>query len=463
MKRIILPLFFAVCCLFGCSNRQPVTPVEQRLLYTPEVAAQYQVDSEWWKIYKDEQLNKLIATALKRNLDYARSAVAINRALYQANLLGADLFPKFSGKGEASTNKNMNSKESSVRTFGGELAVRYEVDLWRKLADTATAGEWEYKATVEDRAAARLALVNNIIDAYFNIAYLDAAILVTKGNISNYERIQQLLRIKYTNGKVDALEPEQSYQSVLAAKNKLIDLEIQHKTTMQSLRILLNLNPDTPLEVAFPDLLAMSTHTMELDVPMAVLANRPDLKAAEYRFQKAFKDVQAARKAWYPSITLNTALRFSSDSARTMFDVPFTFGSVSMNFPFLDWNTVKWNLKISETDYDKEKINFEEIITRALNEVDSAFFQYKKFEKTSVNTKNKLDADIKIANYYKVRYDVGKSELSDWLNALNTTSESQILLLQNRYQTIKYQNIVYKALTGRFKLEKIVKVSNANH
>ncbi len=418
--------------------------------YTPEIAEQYQSDQEWWKIYNDEQLNRLVASALERNVDYARSTVAINRALYQANLLGADLLPKFSGSSEASTNKNIHSGESSVRTFGGELAMRYEVDLWRKLADTATAGEWEYKATIEDRVAAKLALVNNLIDAYFNLAYLDAAILVTKENISNYERIQQLLKAKYTYGKVDALEPEQAYQSVLAAKNKLIDLEIQHKVTSQAFHILLNLNPDAPLEVTFPDLLVMNSYTLNLDIPMAVLANRPDLKAAEYRFQKAFKDVQAAQKGWYPSITLSAILNSSSDSARTMFNAPFTLGSVLVNLPFLQWNTVKWNLKISEADYDKEKFNFEESIMLALNEVDSAFFQYKKFGQASANTKNKYAADLKISDYYKARYNAGKSELSDWLNALNTASESQILLLQTYYQTLKWQNMAYKAMAGRY-------------
>lgn len=79
---------------------------------------------------------------------------------------------------------------------------------------------------------------------------------------------------------------------------------------------------------------------------MAVLANRPDLIAAEYRFQKAFKDVRAAQKAWYSSISLGAMLSSSSDSVHTMFDVPFTRGMLSINLPFLQWNAVKWNIKI---------------------------------------------------------------------------------------------------------------------
>lgn len=89
----------------GCAGRPPAEPVGQRLGYTPELANQYQVDSEWWKIYDDEQLNRLVATALSNNTDYAKTAVRINRALYQANLIGADLLPSFSANADASATK----------------------------------------------------------------------------------------------------------------------------------------------------------------------------------------------------------------------------------------------------------------------------------------------------------------------------------------------------------------------
>lgn len=322
--------------------------------------------------------------------------------------------------------------------------------MWRKLADAASAQEWEYQATAEDRAAAKLTLINNVADAYFNLAYLEAAIHETRESIVNYEKILEVIRARFRYGKVDSLEPEQAAQSLLAARNSLIDLEVQRKTTLQTLLLLLNLGPDASLPLTFPDLLALSSPEVDLEVPLAVLANRPDLKAAEYRLQRAFKDVRAAQKEWYPTITLGAAVNSSSDRARTMFDVPFASGMVSLNLPFLQWNTVKWNVKISEADYDEVKLDFEASITTALNEVDTAWFQYRKSGETLRNTAEKHEHDVKISAYYKSRYDLGAGELSDWLSALNTAVESQLVLLQSRYQVLRYENTIYKAMAGRY-------------
>lgn len=442
-------LILIFCITSGCASRPPAEAVDQRLGYTPALAGQYRVDEEWWKIYADEQLDRLVLTALDNNTDYAKTAVRINRALYQANLLGADLLPAFSAGADASATKNTKTGKT-VRSFSGESAVKYEVDLWRKLADAASAQEWEYRATEEDRASARLALVNNVVDGYFNLAYLEGAIAETRQRIVNYEKILEVVTFRFRYGKVDGIEPEQAAQSLLAARNSLIDLEMQRKTGMQTLLLLLNLAPDAALQLTFPDLLTLKTPEVDLDVPLAVLANRPDLKAAEYRLQRAFKNVRATQKEWYPGITLGASLSSSSDKARTMFDVPFAMGMVSLNLPFLQWNTVKWNVKISEADYDEVKLDFEAGITTALNEVDTAWAQYLMAGDLSRNMAKKHEHDVKISGYYKTRYELGAGELSDWLNALNTAMESQLSLLQSRYQVLRYENAIYKAMAGRY-------------
>lgn len=438
-----------LCTATGCSNRLPAEPLEKRLGYTSEMRIQYQVEESWWVIYKDEQLNGLISTALQNNLDYAQSAVRINRAMYQANSIGVDLLPKFTAVSETSSTQDIHSG-TSERRFSSEFSVSYEVDLWRKLSDSAAAKKWEYEATVEDRAAAKLALINNVVDVYFSLAYLDMALKITRQNIANYEKILEIITAKYQYGKISGLEPEQAAQSLLAAKNNLIDFEVQQQSGLQNLRILLNLEPAAPLEIIYPDILSVQVPEVNLDIPLAVLANRPDLKAAQYRLQSAFKNVQAAQKAWFPQITLGAAIGSESNSHNTMFDMPFVSSLAKITLPFLQWNMIKWNIKISEAEYDEVKLNFEKVLNSALNELNLAFFQYRKAEETYQNIFRKHEHDVRINQYYRVRYDSGASELSDWLNSLNTATGSQLDMLKNRYLVIKHENIIYKSIVGRY-------------
>lgn len=453
MRNNVTAFFFIpviALSLVGCATRQfTELNLNERLQYSQEINQQYHIDSQWWTIYNDVLLNQLVETALENNLDLAKSTIAINQALYQANILGTDLVPSFSSGLRASTSKNIKTSDSSTQSFSGNVSISYEVDLWNKLRDSINAQEWEHKATIEDKQLTQLTLINNVIDSYYQLAYLNDAIIETENNIKNYKKINELTKIQYQYGKVDSNAMTQTSQALLSAENSLLDLQNQQKTTEQTLRNLLNYQPADLLNIQYPDILAITIPDVNLDIPLAVLANRPDLRAAEFRLQKAFKNLNASEKQWYPTITIGGAIDSSSDKFKTTFDVPFTSGNISINLPFLQWNKVKWNIKLSESAYENSLIDFEQSITTALNEVDTYYYLYQKTKTTLANTEKKHQTDLKNSEYYKIRYEYGAAELSDWLSAINTANSSKLTLINTNYQLIKYSNMIYKAMGGR--------------
>ncbi len=435
----------------GCAHvSRPERNLAERLEYDAAIKARYQLDSEWWKTHNDEQLNRLVDRALAANLDLARAAITVNRALFQAKLLAADLVPTFSGGLDASARKNIRTGGPSTRSVGGDVGVSYELDLWRRVADAVSAQEWEYRATVEDRESARLALVSGVVDAYYQLAYLNDALAATELNLKNYRTIETTIQAKYQAGKVDAVEPAQARQAVLNCQNTLLDFQTQHKTAEQTLRNLLNLKPDQPLGLTGPTLTGLELPELDLNIPLSVLANRPDLKAAEFRVEGAFKNVQEAEKAWLPAITLNSAISSAGNSFRNAFNAPIASGAVSISLPFLDWSRVLYSLRISETDFESIRLDFEQTLTTALNEVDTYYYTYDQSRRTLENTRRKYVYDYRISTYYQDRYQAGAGELSDWLSALNTTNSSRLAALSALYQTLQYENMVYKALAGRY-------------
>ncbi|MFD1259285.1 toxin/drug exporter TdeA [Entomomonas asaccharolytica] len=452
-KLLILPLILSSLVMGCATTNNPDQQLQQRLQLTQQVIDRYQIDTNWWTIYGDNELNKLIELALTNNIDFAQSAINVNRALYQANLIGEDLVPSFSGGTSGSASKNIKHGGDSNRNVSGNLSLSYELDLWQKIADTASAKEWEYKATVQDLETARLSLINSVVDAYYQLVYLNEAIIVTEQSIKNYQQINELVSFKYQYGKVSALDPAQATQSVLSANNNLIDLKNQQKTAEQTLRNLLNLKPEDKLTINYPSLLGLTLPEVDLNVPLSVLANRPDLKAAEYRLEEASLNKQATDKSWYPTITLGAAINSSSDKVNTAFNVPFASGNVSIDLPFLQWNKVRWNIKLSEAEYESVRLSFEQSLTTALNEVDTYYYSYSRTKDTLANTEEKYKYDQQISQYYDDRYQQGAGEISDWLNALNTETNSKISLINNRYKLIQYENMLYKAMAGRYHVQ----------
>ena len=452
MKLInFIALILLVPLTAGCARvTYPEKDLAERLEYDAAARSRYRLDQDWWLIYNDPKLNRLVDQALKNNIDLAQAAVSVNRALYQANLISGDLVPSFSGGFDGSARKNIKEGGPSTRSVGGNLNLSYELDLWGRVADSVSAQQWEYIATVEDRETARLTLINSVADAYFNLAYLNDAIAAAELNLKNYRAIERTVSAKFQAGKVAAVEPAQARQSILNSENSLIDYRTQRKTAEQTMRNLLNLKPDEPLDLESLTLAKLKPPPLDLSVPLSVLANRPDLKAAEFRLQKAFKNVEVAEKAWLPSITLGAALSSSGSAFNTALNAPTASGTISINLPFLDWNTVLWNLRISEADFEKVRLDFEKSLTTALNEVDTYYYTFENARKTLENTRRKYAYDQRISDYYRDRYQAGAGELSDWLSALNTLNSSRLAALNELYRTIQYENMTCKAMAGRY-------------
>lgn len=443
-----LALALSACVVHSADQNLTLESTGQ-VMSAAETAERYDVNGNWWEIYQSPQLNALMAQALENNIDLKQAAISVNKALYQANILGADLVPSFSGSVGASTSKNLKTG-SHGNTFSSQLGLSYELDLWRKLSATADAQVWEYQATQQDMANTRLTLINNVADAYFNIAYLNEAIELAQKSLKQYQEINRIADAKFRYGRADSSQPTQAKQSLLSAQNNLISLKNSLDTQKQVLRNLLNLKPNEAIAADPAQYRLPSVKGVNLDVPITVLANRPDLRAAEYRLQSSLQSVEAQKRSWYPSITLGASLSTSSEKAKSTFNIPLLGGSATINLPFLNWQTMKWKDKTAQANFDSAKLNFEKALTTALNEVNTNYLAYQNAQAALNNQEQRYALDKKNSRYYQVRYQHGKNELKDWLEALNTEYSSAQNVLNQRYETLKYENMAYKAMAGRY-------------
>ncbi|WP_032092712.1 toxin/drug exporter TdeA [Necropsobacter rosorum] len=440
--------------LIGCANIDDSYKASQLdFQQYEELTKQYNIQENWWTLYRDPQLNRLVEQALANNKDLAKAAISVNSALYNANLVGADLVPSFSGSTTSSAQKNIKTGGNSTIVHKGALEVSYTLDLWRRLADAASAAEWTYAATAQDLENTRVSLINSVIVTYYQLAYLNDAIAVTNQTIDYYAQINRIMQNKLTQGVADSASTDQAQQSVLTARNTLISYQTQKKTAEQTLRNLLNLKPNDVLQVNYPHIMEVKNVGVNLNVPLSTIANRPDVKGYQYRLNSAFKDAKAMQKSWFPTVTLGGSLGSSGDKVNNAFNTPLAGGTLGISLPFLSWNTVKWNVKISEAAYETALVNFEQSITSALNDVDTNYFAYNQARQNLSNLQQTHDYNVRITQYYRNRYNAGISELKDWLNAANTEKSSQLSILNAKYSLIQSENAVYSSMGGYYSVK----------
>ena len=87
-----LALALSACAVHSADQNLTLESTGQ-VMSAAETAERYDVNGNWWEIYQSPQLNALMEQALANNVDLKQAAISVNKALYQANILGADLVP----------------------------------------------------------------------------------------------------------------------------------------------------------------------------------------------------------------------------------------------------------------------------------------------------------------------------------------------------------------------------------
>ncbi|MBC2883390.1 TolC family protein [Campylobacter sp. Marseille-Q3452] len=445
MKKISIIL--AALLLGGCAVTQINENYEQILL-KEDASADIKINREWWRGYNEPRLNELISLALKNNIDLAKSAVAVNKALAQAGVLQADLVPSFNANLGVETGKNIKTGGSWNESYKSGVSLSYEIDLWRKLANSADAAMWEVNATKYDLEAARLALINSVADAYFEVKYQKESINLYEKTLKNYEELEAIIKAKFELGKEEELSLKQVKSSVISAKNRILNAAKSLDAAEKTLRNLLNVRPEFDLNLS-GNLSDISPQGVNLNVPLYVIGARPDLQAAVSRIKEALLGVKVSEKNFYPSITVGAGLSGSGDSASEGLKLNFLSGNIAINLPFLNYSKLKSKLKISELEFETMKLNYAQTLTTALNEIDASYKNLQKDEAVLRNLNENLRNLSSISDIYKLKYDYGKTELKNYLEAQNSLLEGRISLIAQKYKILQDEIGIYKATAGK--------------
>lgn len=449
MRKILT--IIAVVFFSGCAATQINKNYEQILLdanASSNSTANFMLERDWWKGYNQPRLNELIELALKNNIDLAKSAIAVNKALAQAGVLQADLVPSFNANLGAETGKNIKTGGSWNESYKSGISLSYEIDLWRKLASSADAAIWEANATKYDLEAARLALVNSVAERYFEILYQKESVNLYKILLQNYKQLETVARAKFELGKEEELNLKQIKSSILSAQNRILNAQKSIDAAERTLQNLLNERPGFELN-SDGGLSEVSPQGVNLNVPLYVIGARPDLQAAIARIKEALLNVHSSEKSFYPSVTLGAGLSGGGNSASDAFSLKFLNGNVAINLPFLNYSKLKSRLKISELTFETMKLNYAQTLTTALNEIDASYKNLQKDEAVLRNINENLRNLSSISDIYKLKYELGKTELKNYLEAQNSLLEGRVGVLAQKYKILQDEMNVYKAMAGK--------------
>lgn len=403
-------------------------------------------DGQWWRSFGDPQLNGLIERALVTNNDLAAAAIRVRRARLSSGLTDTNLTPSVTVGANSSISRDLKNG-GDTRTHSVTGSVSYELDLWGKLAGARDAGRWEAEATEADRKSAALSLIGTTASDYWQVAYLNNLIAISEASIAAAEQTLELVRVKYQAGAVSGLDLVQAQQAVASQQAALTQLQQQRTEARNALAILFDQAPEFHVEER-QQLPERELPAVTTGLPAALLGQRPDLQSAELRLRKDLANVDATRAGFYPSFTLTGNLGSSSTSLTSVLQNPVAALGAGVTLPFIQWNTMKLNVKISESEYEEAVVNFRQTLYAALRDVENALSARSNLEAARMQLEASLALARKAEELAEIRYRAGSTGVQAWLDMQESRRTAEKALTENQLNRLKNMMTLYLALGG---------------
>ncbi|MBM9537132.1 efflux transporter outer membrane subunit [Desulfobulbus alkaliphilus] len=445
---LLLALLFSGCASHSGSYQTPklTLPTSWEQASDTEVLPD---DEHWWRAFADPTLNQLVDEALIRNNDLAAAALLVQRAQLRADQAESDLLPSTAVRAGASLSRNLSSSDKEeIRNFSSSATVSYELDLWKKLAETANAAHWEMLATEEDRASAALVLTATTATLYWQIAYFNQRLATADASIAYAVQTLTLAEVRTKAGaatRLDVLEAQRTLANQKAARTTLLQ---QRMEARNALAILFD-GPPRTLAISEPENLShVAVPKVAAGLPASLLARRPDLRAAEARLQAALATSEATRASWYPAISLSGNLGVSSDALSRLVRNPIGVLAADLTLPFIQWRDMQRNIKISETEYQVAVVNFRQTLYTALSEVEDSLSARQHYLLQGEQLELVLATALQVEEIYRVRYQAGNVAIKAWLDAQENRRQAETALAENHLNLLLNYITLCKALGG---------------
>lgn len=276
----------------------------------------------WADVFTSPSLRKLIDEALTKNqelnlqiqeLVIAQNEVAARRGEYLPKVragagAGVDRVGAFTSRGVSDESLGL-PRDLGDFQFG--LVASWEVDIWGKLRNEATAADFRYRAGVEGRRFIVTQLVAEIARSYYDLLALDNQRDVLKRNIQLQTRALEMVRVEKQAARVTELAVQRFEAELFKNTGVLSDLEQERVRVENRINFLLGRYPQ-PVARQAQELKAPLPPAIRTGVPAALLANRPDVRQAELELSSAELDVRAARANFFPALSIDSRIGFNA-------------------------------------------------------------------------------------------------------------------------------------------------------
>ena len=452
-KPIVL---LSVLLLAGCATQVPqvLSPQLAPKTFTGPIAADAKVWPEpaWWQGFGDAQLTALVTQAQDGNRDIAIAAARVLQAEAQSVIQRSALFPQIGGQTDyqrGGCSGQSCARYPNSKLFGLNFNASYELDFWGLARDNLRAATEQLKAARFAQESVALTVTANVASQYLNVLAIRRRIAIQHQNIDAINAILEVVKLRVKAGSTSHLDLAREQAQLELTQAELPSLETAEKQALYSLAVLLG-RPPEGFDVANSDLEKVLPPVVGAGLPTELLLRRPDVAQAEANLASAHANVDAARAAFFPQISLTGQGGFVRAAIGTLLQgSSFGYGyGASLLQTIFDGGRLAGQKDLADATQQEYVAAYQNAALNAYADVEFALTQVANTGRAEGHLRQLIVAAQEAFQISELQYRQGATDLLNVLQAQQTLFSAQDQLVQtvlaNRLATIH----LYEALGG---------------
>lgn len=458
----LLAMILLTGCFVAKPYQRPQNMVDDRYYRTDQLPADTttMADISWKELFTDEKLVGYINKALEENLDIRTAIQQIAAAEAYMKQGRANFFPTLSAGPSVMYQTNSLNTQLGQLSGGERLhLVQYgisgnmswEADIWGKIKSNKEAAVANFLKSQAAHQAVKSDLIAAIADTYYQLMSLDEQKKITEETIRYREQNLETTKALKNSGTLTQVAVKQSEALLLNSRGILVSLDNSIKLMENYFCMLLSIPPQ-PIERNTLDEQQINT-TLAIGVPVQLLTNRPDVKAAEFGYMNAFHLTNAAKAAFYPSLTLSASGGLQSVDFDRLFSVSSLFATAtgSLLQPVLNKRQIRTQYEASQANQQIAYNSYKKTILNAAKEVSDALFSYDAQQKLISFKKQEFQEYDSATQYSQELVNNGMGNYLDVITAMTNKLQAELNYVDAKYGKLSAIIQLYKALGGGWK------------
>ena len=443
-------------CSMAPKYETPAAPVAPTWPSVQAAGAQAAAPVQWQQFFATPELREVIALTLANNRDLRTAALNVEafQALYR--IQKAESTPAIGAQAAGSRQRvpadvagAPDAVISSTYTVGLGVAA-YELDLFGRVKSLNEQALQNYLAMDSTRKATELSLIAAASSAWMAWQADQHMLAIVTRTVQANEKALELIVAQVENGIATDLQRYQAETAVDSARAQHAQLTRAVEQDLNALQALVGTAlPASVLQakVAPQD---WQLTALPVGLPSQVLAQRPDILAAEQQLKAANANIGAARAAFFPSISLTASAGTASSDLSGL----FKGGSGAWSFapqihiPLFSGGRLAASLDYATLQKDVRVAQYEKAVQTAFREVADGLAARSTFGTQLQANQRLLQTSGKYLDLAQLRYDAGVEAYLTVLDAQRSLLNAELGVVQTALQQAVAEVGLFKALGG---------------